>query len=91
MHEIAKKQQHHGREVRHLRLQELMEEVVGQIESVGNNLRETEEVNEPWVGFLELAALGLTETKDWTSRVESDAAGLRTAMADGSAKVEEVQ
>jgi predicted nucleic acid-binding Zn-ribbon protein len=35
--------------------------------------------------------VGLAETKDRTSRVESDVAGLREAMADGSAKVEEVR
>jgi hypothetical protein len=34
--------------------------------------------------------MGLAETKDRTSRVESDVAGLRIAMTDGSAKIEEV-
>jgi hypothetical protein len=63
----------------------------GQIEGVSMNLSETEENVEPWVGVLEQVALGLAETKNWTSRVESGVAGLRTAMADASAKVEEVQ
>jgi predicted nucleic acid-binding Zn-ribbon protein len=40
---------------------------------------------------VERVALGLAETVDLASRVESDVAGLREAMADGSAKVEEVQ
>jgi hypothetical protein len=37
------------------------------------------------------AGLGLAKTKDRASRVESDVAGLRAAMADNSAKVEEVR
>jgi hypothetical protein len=40
---------------------------------------------------VERAALGLAETKDQTSRVESDVAGLRAAMVDGGARVEEVR
>jgi hypothetical protein len=44
------------------------------------------------MGWLsERTALGLAETKDWTSRAESDVAGLLTAMADGSAEVEEIR
>jgi hypothetical protein len=46
---------------------------------------------ERWFGPLEQAVLGLAEAKDRMSRVESDVAGLRAVMADGSAKVEEVR
>jgi chromosome segregation ATPase len=53
-------------------------------------MNRTEEAVERRVGPLEHAVLGLAETTDRTSRVESDLAGLRAAMADGSAKVEEV-
>jgi chromosome segregation ATPase len=52
-------------------------------------LGQTEEAVEWHVGALEQAVMGLAETKDRTSRVESDVASLRTMMADGSAKVEE--
>jgi uncharacterized protein involved in exopolysaccharide biosynthesis len=47
-------------------------------------MKQTEETVE-WV------ALGPVETMDRTSRVESDVAGQRAAIADGSTKVEEVQ
>jgi hypothetical protein len=36
------------------------------------------------------AVIGLAEMKDRTARVESDVAGLRAGMTDGSAKVEEL-
>jgi hypothetical protein len=41
--------------------------------------------------IVERAAFELAETKDRTTRVESDVAGLRAAMADGNTKVEEVR
>jgi cell division protein FtsB len=47
-------------------------------------LNETEEI-------VEHVTLGLAGIKDRTSRVESDVAGLRAAMAHGSAKVEKVR
>jgi hypothetical protein len=65
--------------------------VLGQIEGVRINLSETKDTVEPWAGLLKRAALGLAETKNRIYRVESDIASLWTAMADGSAKVEEVQ
>jgi hypothetical protein len=40
---------------------------------------------------LEWAALELAETKDQTSRIESDVTGLRAAMTDGGAKGEEIE
>jgi cell division protein FtsB len=49
------------------------------------------DIVEVFVAPRERAALGLAETKDRTSRVESDVAGLRAAMADVSAKVKEVR
>jgi hypothetical protein len=39
---------------------------------------------------LEQTVFGLAETKDRMSRVESDVAGLRAAMADSGGKVGEV-
>jgi hypothetical protein len=68
-----------------------MKKVLGQIVGVSLNLGETEEAVEPCVDLLEGAALGLAETKDWISQVESDVAGLWTAMADGCARTEEIQ
>jgi hypothetical protein len=47
MDAVAKKQQHDGRKVKVLRLQELVGKVVGSIESVTINSNETEEVGEP--------------------------------------------
>jgi chromosome segregation ATPase len=44
-----------------------------------------------WSASLEQTALGLAEGKGWSSLVESAVAGLRAAMADGSANVEEAQ
>jgi hypothetical protein len=84
MDEIAKTQQHDDMKVKVLRLQELMGEVLRQIESVSINLLEIEKVVEPWVVLLGRAASGLVETKDWTSRVESDVAGLPTAIKNGA-------
>jgi chromosome segregation ATPase len=54
-------------------------------------LSQTEEAVERLVGPLEQAVMGLAEMKYRTSQVESDVASLRTTMADGSAKVEEVR
>jgi chromosome segregation ATPase len=54
-------------------------------------LSQTEEGVERRVGALEQAVMGLAETKDLTIAVESDVASLRTMMADGNAKVEEVR
>jgi hypothetical protein len=54
-------------------------------------MNQTEEAVERWVGPLTRAVLGLVETKDRTSRVESDVAGLRAVMADGGSKAEEVR
>jgi chromosome segregation ATPase len=73
--EVAKKQRHERGKVSELR------EAMGEVQC---QMNQTEEAVE-WL------ALGLAETTDRTSRVESDAAGLREAMADGSAKVEAVQ
>jgi chromosome segregation ATPase len=58
---------------------------------VRREMNQTEEAVGLRVGPLEQAALGLAGTTDRTSRVESDVAGLREGMADGSAKVEEVR
>jgi hypothetical protein len=58
--------------------------VLHQIEGVTIKLSETKEV-------VERAALGLAETKDRTSRVESDLASLRAAIADDRRKVEQVR
>jgi hypothetical protein len=80
--EVAKKQRHERKKVSEL--QEAMGKVRRQIEGVMINLSETDEA-------VEWAALGLAESKDRTSRAESVVAGLRAAMADGSAKVEEVR
>jgi hypothetical protein len=91
MGEVAKKQQHDCGKVKVLRLQELMGEMLDQTEGVSINSSETEEVLESWLDVLERAALELTETKAWTSRVESDVADVRTVMANGSAKTEEVR
>jgi hypothetical protein len=91
MDKVATKQQRDGKKVKILTLQELRREVLNQTEGVCIHLNETEADVEPWVGLSERAALEVMDTKDWTSRVESDIAGLRTAMADGSVKVEEVQ
>jgi hypothetical protein len=77
--------------VKALKLHELIEEVLGEIEGVSTNLSETEEVAEPWVGLLERAALRLAEMKDWTFRVETSVPGLRTVTANGSTKIKEVQ
>jgi hypothetical protein len=85
MDEVVKRQQHDGGKVKVLRRQESMREVLGQIMGVGIRLSEAEEAVEP------RAALGLVERKDWTSWVESYVTGLRTAMVDGNAKVEDVQ
>jgi myosin heavy subunit len=63
-----------------------MGEVLPQIEGLAIKLSQSEEALEPRVGPLERA-----ETKDRTSRVESVAAGLRAAMADCRAKVEDVR
>jgi hypothetical protein len=54
-------------------------------------LSETAEAVVRRFGSLERAASGLAETKDRTSRVESDVAGLRAATADGSAKVKDAR
>jgi cell division protein FtsB len=75
--EVAKKQRHEREKVSGV--QEVMGEVRRQIEGVTIKLSETH------------TAVERTETKDRTSRVESDVAGLRAAMADWSAKVEEVR
>jgi hypothetical protein len=48
-------------------------------------------LSRPRVRPLERAALGLAKTTDRTSWVESEVVGLRAAMADGSAKAEEVR
>jgi chromosome segregation ATPase len=80
--EIETKQRHERKKVSELR--EAMTEV-------RRKMNQTEEAVERRVGPLERAALGLAETKDRISRVESDVAGLRAAMADGSAKPEEVR
>jgi hypothetical protein len=62
-----------------------------QIEDVIIKVRETEEAVERRVGPLERAGLGLAETKDQTTRIEFDVAGLRAAMADDTRNVGEVQ
>jgi hypothetical protein len=68
-----------------------MAELLGPIDGAAIKLSQTE-VAVGWrVGLLERAALGLMETKDRTSQGESDVAGLRAAMADGSVKFEMVQ
>jgi hypothetical protein len=87
---VPKKRQHDGGEMKVLKPQELMKGVLNEIEGVNINLSETEAAVERWVGLLELAASALAETMNWTSQVESDVVGLRAAMADGSAKVEEI-
>jgi hypothetical protein len=91
MDKVAKQHQYDGGKVKILRLKESMGEVLRQVEGADINLSESEESVEPWVGLLERVALVLAETMDWTSRVESDVAALRTAMADGSARVEEIR
>jgi hypothetical protein len=91
MDKVAKERQRDGGKKKILRLLELMAEVLVQTENVGINLSDTERVFEPWVDLWERAAVELAETKDWTSRVESDVARLRTSMAKRNAKVEEVQ
>jgi hypothetical protein len=58
---------------------------------VRRQMNQAEEAVERRVGPLGHAALGLAETTDGTSRAESNVAGLRRAMADNSAKVEEVR
>jgi hypothetical protein len=90
MNKVAKKPRHDGGKVKVSGRQELIMDVLGQIVDVSINLNKTKEAAEPWVGLLECAALGLSETKDWTSRIDSDAPGRRPEMAEGSAKVEEV-
>jgi hypothetical protein len=65
--------------------------VLGRIHGVAIQVSRTKDPVERRVGRLEQAALGLAETKDRTSLVESGVAGLRAEMADGSAKVEQVQ
>jgi chromosome segregation ATPase len=79
--EVAKKQLHERKKVSGL--QEAMGEMRSQIS-------QTDEVVEQRIGPLEQAALELAETKIRTSQVESGVADLRAAMADNSAKVEEV-
>jgi chromosome segregation ATPase len=79
---VAKKQLHEHKKVSGL--QEAMGEMRGQIS-------QTDKAVEQRIGPLEQAALELAETKIRTSQVESDVAGLRTAMDDNSAKVEEVR
>jgi hypothetical protein len=76
---VGKKQRHERKKVS--ALQETTGEVLHQIEGVTIKSSGTKEV-------VERAALGLAETKDWTSRVESDLAGLRAAIADDRRKVE---
>jgi chromosome segregation ATPase len=73
--EIEKKQRHEHKNVSGLR------EAVGK---VPRQMNQTEEA-------LKSAALGLAETKDRKSRVQSDVVGLREGMADDNATVEEVQ
>jgi hypothetical protein len=68
-----------------------MGEVERQIEGLTIKLSQAEEAPGRRVGPLKRAVLELAETKDRTSRVESDAAGLCATMADGSPKVEEVR
>jgi chromosome segregation ATPase len=67
-----------------LGLQEAMREVRHQINQIN-------EVVERRIEPLEQTAFGLAETKDRTSRVESDVTGLRVAMGDRGTKVEEVR
>jgi lipase chaperone LimK len=56
-----------------------------------SQISQTDEAVEQRIGSLEQAAPELVETKIRTSQVESDVAGLRAAMTDNSAKVEEVR
>jgi chromosome segregation ATPase len=79
--EVAKKQLHERKKVSGL--QEAMEEMRSQIS-------QTDEAVEQRIRPLEQLALELAETKIRTSQVESDVAGLRAAMVDNSAKIEEV-
>jgi chromosome segregation ATPase len=81
-HRALKKQQHEREKVSGL------QEAVGEVR---RQMNDTEEAAERPVRPLEQAVLGLAEAKDRTSRVESDLAGLRAAMADDSEKVEEVR
>jgi septal ring factor EnvC (AmiA/AmiB activator) len=62
-----------------------MGEVLGPIDGVAIKVSQTEDVV-AWC----VVPLEQRETKDRTSRVESDVAALRAVMAAGSAKVEEV-
>jgi hypothetical protein len=91
MDEAVKKEQHDGWKMKVLRMHKSMGRVLGQIESVNINVFATKEAIAPWIGLLERAASEPTETKDCTTRVESNVARLRTVMADGNAKVEQVQ
>jgi uncharacterized protein YhaN len=87
--EVAKKQRHEREKVSGLR--KAMGKVRRQIEGVMIQFNQTEDAVEPRVGPLERAALGLAKTTDRKSWVESEVVGLRAAMADGSAKAEEVR
>jgi hypothetical protein len=68
-----------------------MGEVRRQIEAVTVKLSGTEDAVERRVGPLGRAVLGLAETRDGTSRIESDVTRLRVAITDGSATVEAVR
>jgi hypothetical protein len=56
-----------------------------------SQISQTDEAVEQRIVPLEQAVLELAETEIRTSQVESDVAGLRTAITDNSAKVEEVR
>jgi hypothetical protein len=86
---VANQQRHEGEKVSGP--QEAMGEVQSQVEGVAIKLGEMEAIVERRVGLLERAVLELAETKDRTSRLESDVADLRAAMAEGDVKVEEVR
>jgi chromosome segregation ATPase len=80
--EVAKKQRHESEKVS--RLQEVMGEVRRQMSQIGDAMK--------WgIGPLDQTALRLAETKNRTSPVESDGAGLRAALVDGSTNFEEVR
>jgi chromosome segregation ATPase len=87
--EVNEKQQQEREKVSGL--QQAVGEVRRQIEDVTSKLSQTEAAMKGRVRPLERAARGLAETADRTSRVESDVAGLQSAVADGNAKIEEVE
>jgi hypothetical protein len=78
------KQQHKREKVSGLR--EAMAAVRSPIDGVAIKLSQTDDAVERRVRPPERAVLGLAEMQDRMSRVESDIAGLRAAMAAGDAR-----